>query len=229
MAVPKGRPWNQPAPPLTRGRAIPEAPATPRRRSTPKTPSQPRPRRTKPGPPQGAAPRMSAGIRRNLSQWELDGDDDVPEDSTRLILPTQARARRLLSSSGPRQSTQEPLFQAVQDEAQDGAQEEVQEEAPAPQPRKRGRPPKNKMTAVPESAPVKASAPQPKKRGRPPKNKTTAAPEPKRQRATPKEGPPAAVVGVGIASPAQATVGEGSQTTRSGRQVRLTKKATEAQ
>jgi hypothetical protein len=187
---------------LTRGRAIPEAPETPRRRSTPKTPSQPRPRRTKPGPPQGAAPRMSAGIRRNLSQWESDGDDDVPEDRTRLILPTQARARRLLSSSGPRQSTQEPLFQAVQDEAKDGAQEEAQEEAPAPQPRKRGRPPKNK---------------------------TTAAPEPKRQRATPKEGPPAAVVGVGIASQAQATVGEGGQTTRSGRQVRLTKKAAEAQ
>jgi pyruvate/2-oxoglutarate dehydrogenase complex dihydrolipoamide acyltransferase (E2) component len=78
-------------------------------------------------------------------------------------------------------------------------------------------------------APAVAPAPQPRKRGRPPKNKTTAAPEPKRQRATPKEGPPAAVVGVGIASQAQATVGEGGQTTRSGRQVRLTKKAAEAQ
>ncbi|KAK0742610.1 hypothetical protein B0T18DRAFT_413366 [Schizothecium vesticola] len=67
-----------------------------------------------------------------------------------------------------------------------------------------------------------APVPQPKKRGRPPKDKNTV-PDPKRQRATPKEGPLAAVVGVGIAS--QATVGQGGQTTRSGRQVRLTKKA----
>ncbi|KAK0740111.1 hypothetical protein B0T18DRAFT_409156, partial [Schizothecium vesticola] len=42
-----------------------------------------------------------------------------------------------------------------------------------------------------------ALAPQPKKRGRPPKDKNTV-PDPKRQRATPKEGPLAAVVGVGI-------------------------------
>ncbi|KAK0746998.1 hypothetical protein B0T18DRAFT_429850 [Schizothecium vesticola] len=59
---------------------------------------------------------------------------------------------------------------------------------------------------------MEAPAPAPKRRGRPPKNKEAAVPEPKRQRATPGGGPPAATIG----------------TTRSGRQVKLTKKAAEA-
>lgn len=211
MAVPKGRPRNQPAPPLTRGLAIPEAPETPRRRSTPKTPSQPRATRTKPGPPQGSAPRMSDGIRRRLSQWEMDLADSPTEDRTRLVIALRRRPRLPLSS---RQSPQDLRFRSPA-EAQDRAQEEAQDGTLAPQPKRRGRPPKNKNTA-PEQGP-EAPAPQPKKRGRPPKNKNTV-PEPKRQRATPKEGPLTAVVGVGITL----------QTTRAGRQVRLTDKAAAA-
>jgi len=56
-----------------------------------------------------------------------------------------------------------------------------------------------------EQATVEAPAPAPKRRGRPLKNEETAAiaapePEPKLQRKTPAEAPPAAVVGVGMAS-----------------------------
>ena len=57
-------------------------------------------------------------------------------------------------------------------------------------------------------------------------------PKPKRQRTTPAEAPPAAVVGVGMASyGAVGTQGAGGTTgqiTRSGRHVKLTNKAAEA-
>ncbi|EAQ92419.1 predicted protein [Chaetomium globosum CBS 148.51] len=109
---------------------------------------------------------------------------------------------------------------------EEAPREEAAVEAPAPAPKRRGRPPKIKETAA-----VEAPA-QPRKRGRPPKNKETAAPEPKRQRATPSRGPPAGTIGVGIASQGgvrtQVVVGATGKTTRSGRQVQLTKKAAEA-
>lgn len=57
-------------------------------------------------------------------------------------------------------------------------------------------------------------------------------PEPKRQRVTPGGGPPAATIGVGIALQRvvgiQVAVDGTGQITRSGRQVKLTKKAAEA-
>lgn len=239
MAIPKGRPKNHPAPPLTKGLPIPTA-DTPRRRSTPKTPSQqPRLKRTRPGPPQGSAPRMSDSIRRRLSQWELEGDeaDEAPQERTRLVIASRPRAGRLLSSGGPRQSTQEPLFRSLAaPEAQQAPETPASMEAPAlmeaaaPAPKRRGRPPKNTTTA-PERG-LQTALPQPKKRGRPPKNKEAAVPEPKRQRATPGGGPPAATIGVGIASQrlvgTQVAVDGTGQTTRSGRHVKLTKKAAEA-
>ena len=62
--------------------------------------------------------------------------------------------------------------------------------------------------------------PAPRKRGRPRKNPITAAPEPKRRRAVAVEATGAEAT----AAAATAVVG----VTRSGRQVRLTKKAAEA-
>ncbi|KAK0741425.1 hypothetical protein B0T18DRAFT_420130, partial [Schizothecium vesticola] len=92
-------------------------------------------------------------------------------------------------------------------------------EAPAPAPKRRGRPPKNTTTA-PERG-LQTAPSQPKKRGRPPKEQGGR-----------RGGPPAATIGVGIALQrvvgTQVAVDGTGQTTRSGRQVKLTKKAAEA-
>ncbi|KAK0740088.1 hypothetical protein B0T18DRAFT_332286 [Schizothecium vesticola] len=158
-------------------------------------------------------------------------------NKTREEAPSRPRAGRLLSSSAPRRPTPEPREDPQGPREESPREESPQEgeaavEAPAPAPKRRGRPPKNKETA-PEQGP-QAPPPQPKKRGRPPKNKETAAmaapePKPKRQRKTPGEAPPTAVGSVGIASQGvvgtKAAVGTTGQTTRSGRQVKLTEKA----